>query len=391
LSRTSPITNNRINLLNFYGPCTNRQLFWEKIEAGGLLDLENLIIVGDLNLTTTLGEIWGASATQDPLADFFTNLFSTHHLVDFAPDHLTPTRRNGRVGSDSIAKRLDRFLISEHYTSSADRIRTWVGLPFLSDHAPIIWQLDTNTHKFTYPFKLNSSWLTETEFNSTVSEVWQDPLFLSETCIQHGIVWKLETLKSCIKSRAASFRQQNAQRLQALDSEIRAIILAADSVDLSGIDYTHLKDLEEEINQLLLKDEITWRQRCRLNWVKSGDLDTIVFNKFASACRNKNYIWEIPSEDGRIHKGQHDLKVAAVNHFQPFFEQNTSANLQTQVSVARLFTHSVTGTEAHSLDRPCSLLEISIALKSFSKDKSPGIMIHINLDRTIKLMNHSFG
>jgi hypothetical protein len=59
-------------------------------------------------------------------------------------------------------------------------------------------------------------------------------------------------------------------------------------VDLSGIDYTHLKDLEEEINQLLLKDEITWRQRCRLNWVKSGDLDTIVFHKFASACRNKS-------------------------------------------------------------------------------------------------------
>jgi endonuclease/exonuclease/phosphatase family metal-dependent hydrolase len=117
LSGTSPITHNRINLLNFYGPCTDRQLFWEKIEAGGLLDLENLIIVGDLNLTTTLGEIWGASATQDPLADFFTNLFSTHHLVDFAPDHLTPTWRNGRVGSDSIAKRLDRFLISEHYTS----------------------------------------------------------------------------------------------------------------------------------------------------------------------------------------------------------------------------------------------------------------------------------
>jgi hypothetical protein len=78
-----------------------------------------------------------------------------------------------------------------------------------------------------------------------------------------------------------------------------------------------------------------------------------------------------------FHKGQHDLKVVAVNHFQPFFEQNTSTNLQTQVWVARLFTHSVIGTKAHSLDRPCSLLEISVALKYFSKDKSPD---HLGLD-----------
>jgi hypothetical protein len=38
--------------------------------------------------------------------------------------------------------------------------------------------------------------------------------------------------------------------------------------------------------------------------------------------------------------------------------------------VARLFTHL--GTKDHSLDMPCSLLEIPVALKSFSNGKSPG-------------------
>jgi hypothetical protein len=49
-----------INLLNLYGPCSDRQFFWEKIEARGLLDLDNLIIAGDFNLTTSVGETWGA-------------------------------------------------------------------------------------------------------------------------------------------------------------------------------------------------------------------------------------------------------------------------------------------------------------------------------------------
>jgi hypothetical protein len=98
-----------------------------------------------------------------------------------------------------------------------------------------------------------------------------------------------------------------------------------------------LKELEVERNRLLLKDKITWRQRCRANWLKSGDLNTKKIHKYASACRRKNNIWEITSEDGTIHKGQHALKDATIKHFQPFFEHNTSANLQSQVSVARLF------------------------------------------------------
>lgn len=64
-----------------------------------------MIIVGILNLTTLVGEIWGAFVAQDPLADFFSNLFTTHHLVDFASDHLTPIGCNGRMGLDSISKK----------------------------------------------------------------------------------------------------------------------------------------------------------------------------------------------------------------------------------------------------------------------------------------------
>jgi endonuclease/exonuclease/phosphatase family metal-dependent hydrolase len=145
LTGTSRITNKRYNLLNIYGPCSDRQQFWEKIEARGLLDLQNLIIAGDLNLTTALGEVWGASATPDTLALYFNTLFSAHHLVDFAPASLSPTWRNGREGTTSISKRLDHFILSEHLISSEDRIRTWVSYPYLSDHAPIALHLEYNS------------------------------------------------------------------------------------------------------------------------------------------------------------------------------------------------------------------------------------------------------
>jgi hypothetical protein len=64
-----------------------------------------------------------------------------------------------------------------------------------------------------------------------------------------------------------------------------------------------------------------------------GDLNNKFFHKFASSCRSKKYIWEINAEDGSLQKGQHALKIAVVNHFNPFFEQNPSANLETSVSL----------------------------------------------------------
>jgi hypothetical protein len=69
---------------------------------------------------------------------------------------------------------------------------------------------------------------------------------------------------------------------------------------------------------------------------------------------------------------QQDLKSTIVNHFKPFFEANPSENLQTSVTVARLFPHTVTREDSLLLDNPCMLHEILVALKSFSKDKIPG-------------------
>jgi len=118
-----------------------------------------LIIVGDLNLTLSVGEIWGTFATSDSLADYFISLFLAHNLADYAPDILAPTLRNGRMGTDSIAKRLTHFLIADNLISTEAQIRFWVELPYLSDHAPILLLLDSSSHKFAYPFKLNSEWL----------------------------------------------------------------------------------------------------------------------------------------------------------------------------------------------------------------------------------------
>jgi len=49
-------TNRKINLLNVYGLCLKRKLFWTTLANDGFLSIKNLVIAGDLNLTLATGE-----------------------------------------------------------------------------------------------------------------------------------------------------------------------------------------------------------------------------------------------------------------------------------------------------------------------------------------------
>ena len=82
--------------------------------TGGLLNIPNLILAGDLNLTLNAAEIWGKKSSIDPLGPHFKHRFSFVDLVDIAPPYASPPWRNGRTGDEGISKMLDGFMLSSY-------------------------------------------------------------------------------------------------------------------------------------------------------------------------------------------------------------------------------------------------------------------------------------
>ena len=80
-----------VAILNVYGPYIDRELFWEKALRGGILNIPNLVLEGDLNLTLNSLEIWGKKASPNPLTQHFLSLFDSVGLVDLAPQCTGPT------------------------------------------------------------------------------------------------------------------------------------------------------------------------------------------------------------------------------------------------------------------------------------------------------------
>jgi endonuclease/exonuclease/phosphatase family metal-dependent hydrolase len=145
-------------------------VYWEELKRIGLFDEENLILGGDLNFTISSREVWGDVARVDPLQHYFSHLVQYGDLVDVELVKILPTWRNGRKGQDYIAKRLDRFLIYENIVSSGIKYRSWTCNDKISDHIPVMLQLEFESDIVRYPFKFNVVWLED-----------QDLSFLLET------------------------------------------------------------------------------------------------------------------------------------------------------------------------------------------------------------------
>jgi hypothetical protein len=189
----------QISLLNVYGPCVERKKIWDRLEDSGLLAQKKLILAGDLNLTLSSGEIWGGSTSLGSLAGYFKAFFLNNKLIDIVPGKVVPTWRNGRSRADYIAKRLDRTFISEDFLDLVGIYRSWVEYPFISDHAPVLLQLELPPLFKAYPFKLNPQWILDQGFIVLVQNLWNDPKYLGEVGKQKILVWKLKDLKASTK------------------------------------------------------------------------------------------------------------------------------------------------------------------------------------------------
>jgi len=127
---------------------------------------------GDLNFTTSSREIWGVHAKSDPLHTYFNQLIQEEGLVDVEPVKLLPTWRNDRRGQDHIAKRLDRFLISEDLALLGLKYNTCLCQQKISDHVTVVLHMEIEQGKVKYPFKFNSIWLQDLELVNFVRNHW---------------------------------------------------------------------------------------------------------------------------------------------------------------------------------------------------------------------------
>lgn len=159
-------------VINVYGPCQGRKVFWNQLLNLSITSTNNLIMGGDLNFSIGFSESWGSSAKIDLISVTMENLLDHVHMTDIPMNKPLPTWRNRRVGEAVLARRLDHFLLKATLIQCLSHYRRWVGSGGISDHSPIYLEVTNLAIKLKAPFKFNSTWLQDPSYSKLVSDFW---------------------------------------------------------------------------------------------------------------------------------------------------------------------------------------------------------------------------
>ena len=114
--------------------------------------------------------------------------------------------------------------------------------------------------------------------------------------LSHMLKKVKKTINAWIPDRTRNW----SYRLQAIESSLQDIDIQAESHPIS-IELWHKKqELRKEHHKILLEQEVYWKQRSRVQWLKEGDLKTTFFHKVANGRRKFNTISSLLINDIRI-------------------------------------------------------------------------------------------
>eukprot|EP00253_Pinus_taeda_P001842 PITA_01842 len=315
-------------LVNFYGPCSDRESFWHSLLSCSLLRVPHFFLGGDMNFSLGIVESWGPQATPDPLDEFFNSNLSASHLVDIHTTKIQPNLRNRRTGSTALARRLDRFLIKQALLPVLSCARQWVD----QEHFRPTMDCDTGraiNENLIHIKNLTIHWVRNKK--------------------------KLEREALCsIEEKIGSLNRGDL--LGYSNEDVRAQLFA----------------LETEKAKLLRQKEEDWRLKIRAIWLQACDENTKFFQQHANGRKAANTIWELSDRNGFTAKTHAQITELDTKHFSNMYRASTIINLPDILRITQNFKLFIEQERKDDLNAPVTLGELEGVLKWFKQDKSPG-------------------
>eukprot|EP00253_Pinus_taeda_P031182 PITA_31182 len=280
------------------------------------------------------------------------------------------TWNNKRGGESHVASKLDRFLISEDIMIADKEVIVRV-LPFGgSDHWTIQLDIKGIGTPRSRPFKFENIWLFHPYFFSNIEKWWSEDLqiqgtrmFLLHKRLKH-INLRLKYWNK--KDFGNVFAEKKICRKQMQDLNQDLITKGFDKAINDQVVQHH-----HEWENLCKQEEIFWRQRSRIQWLKEGERNTKFFHRSTIANRAHNRISSIKNEEGELLISHEAIEVKLFQHFQGITQENNSDRDHFIREVTRNIPKLVSKEDNFNLYRPITDEEVNEVLKDMQNGKAP--------------------
>lgn len=299
-------------------------LWAELIHLQSSLDLDstNWILGGDLNQILHPSE--HSASTVDALDSLMYQLrdcFTQLGLFDLRYIGPSLTWINSQP-ENPISKKLDRLMVNNSFVASFSHALATFHPPNFSDHSPCVLDLAFILPLAgTQPFKFQNYLTKHPGFAQLIHEAWIHAGNVSQTLAQ--LCWKLKQIKSDLRI----LNKENYSKIQERVNETNRLLQIAQVQalqDPSPITFQAERDLHQKWNFLREIEEIFFRQKSRINWLREGDLNTTYFHRICQTRASYNAIRAFLSSSGTWITNPQEMMSLAVNHFQSVLGHQTS-------------------------------------------------------------------
>ncbi|KAF8080643.1 hypothetical protein N665_0930s0001 [Sinapis alba] len=275
---------------------------------------EAWILMGDFNEILGNHEKIGGRERPAVLFQDFRNLVRNNNLLDVKS---IGNRFSwvGKRGSHTIQCCLDRTMANGAWLTEFPASETEFLELGKSDHRPLVTFISHEKEEPRRVFRFDSRMTHKEGFNESVSRGWRG------------------------SGQMQLIQQPLAQRLK-LDKAICSPSTTTQEVDM----------LKDDLNQAYIDEEIFWKQRSRVMWLRSGDKNTKYFHSVTKVRRHRLHLSSIQDSNGVVHRGQKQIALVAQDYFQSLFG-NTVDNSRLYTEVFGTFQKRVTDEMNDNLTR----------------------------------------
>ena len=256
--------------------------------------------------------------------------------------------------------RLDRFLVSSEWELSYSGLMQKKLFRLCSNHAPILLLKGCLQNRKS-SFKFENMWLKEEGFVDKVRNWWSFSFRGSPSFI---LAKKLQVLKGEIKRWNLEVFGNVEIRNKAWAEELESLDRSDEERGLSEEEKERQRALASKLEASLLQEEICWRQKSRVRWLKEEDKCTKFFHQVANANRKNNSIESLIMDGTSIS----DPAIIS-DHIVSFYESLFTEPFSWRLRLDNLEFDMLNAEEASSLEGP---FEERAVIKGMDRDKAPG-------------------
>uniref|UniRef100_A0A803PAY0 Reverse transcriptase domain-containing protein n=1 Tax=Cannabis sativa TaxID=3483 RepID=A0A803PAY0_CANSA len=216
-------------------------------------------------------------------------------------------------------------------------------------------------------FLFENHWLTEPSFFSTVNSSW------SSSTSNHSanpLLNFLNKQNNCIHAIRNWNKSYNSlsYRINEIDGQLSNI---SSSLPASPKQLLEISNLQSQLDSLLYKQEIFWKQRSKVHFLRAGDKNTKFFHQKGSSRKKTNFIRKLTLDDGTIISNNSAIEAEVCRFFSSLF-QSQGSNMDAVNLLLSTINSRLTSQQFAFLDAPFTAEEVKSALFQLSGDKAPG-------------------